>query len=244
MASRGPALLWFRSYLNEHSQHVSIDGFDSPALSISCGVPQGSILGPLLFLIYINDLNKCILNSKVHHFADDTNILYSNKSVKKISLAINSDLTRLSNWLRANKLSLNVKKTEIVIFRSINKEINHKYKFKIDGKKLDFSTSVKYLGLQIDEYLNWKEHISKLRIKLSRAVGILSKLRHFLPLPSLVTIYHALFSSHLTYGCQTWGQGQKVLLNKIQILQNPEYVELRFLLFTLPVTAYIKNFQS
>ena len=107
---RGASYQWFKSYLSDRKQFVSINGFNSSPLSVKCGVPQGSILGPLLFLIYINDLHQSIKTSTVHHFADDTNILHINKSYKKLCLNINHDLTCLSNWLRANKLALNVKK--------------------------------------------------------------------------------------------------------------------------------------
>ena len=107
---RGASYQWFKSYLSDRKQFVSINGFNSSPLSVKCGVPQGSILGPLLFLIYINDLHQSIKKSTVHHFADDTNILHINKSYKKLCLNINHDLTCLSNWLRANKLALNVKK--------------------------------------------------------------------------------------------------------------------------------------
>ena len=107
---RGASYQWFKSYLSDRKQFVSINGFNSSPLSVKCGVPQGSILGPLIFLIYINDLHQSIKTSTVHHFADDTNILHINKSYKKLCLNINHDLTCLSNWLRANKLALNVKK--------------------------------------------------------------------------------------------------------------------------------------
>ena len=101
---------WFKSYLSNCNQHVSINGFDSGLTSINCGVPQGSVLGPLLFLLYINDLNQAIKFCKVHHFADDTNLLYLSNSIKKLNKLVNTDLKHLVNWLNANKISLNIKK--------------------------------------------------------------------------------------------------------------------------------------
>ena len=106
---------WFKSYLSNHKQFVSINGYDSGLAEIKCGVPQGSVLGPLLFLLYINDLNQAIKFCKVHQFADDTNLLYLGKSIKKLNKLVNYDLKTLLYWLNANKISLNVKKTKLVV---------------------------------------------------------------------------------------------------------------------------------
>ena len=101
---------WFKSYLSNRNQYVSINGYESGLAAINCGVPQGSVLGPLLFLLYINDLNQAIKFCKVHHFADDTNLLCLSNSIKKMSKLVNADLKHLLNRLNANKISLNVKK--------------------------------------------------------------------------------------------------------------------------------------
>ena len=114
---KDPALSWFNSYLSNRSQKVTLNGHTSDSRSISCGVPQGSILGPLLFLIYINDMNKAINNSTVYHFANDTNLLYSHKNPNTLKRIMNKDLKSLYEWLCANRLSLNVGKTEFMIFR-------------------------------------------------------------------------------------------------------------------------------
>ena len=115
---RGISNNWFKSYLSNRQQCVSINGYNSELVAMNCGVPQGSVLGPLLFLLYINDLNQAIKFCKVHHFADDTNLLYLGKSIKKLNKLVNIDLKNLLYWLNANKISLNVKKTELVIFKS------------------------------------------------------------------------------------------------------------------------------
>ena len=114
---------WFRSYLSDRQQYVSINGYDSHLTKLNCGVPQGSVLGPLLFLLYITDFNQAIKFCKVHHFADDTNLLYLGKSIKKLNKFVNINLKNLVNWLNRNKISLNVKKTEIVIFKSKKKKL-------------------------------------------------------------------------------------------------------------------------
>ena len=216
---RGLANNWFKSYLSNRQQFVSINGFNSSKKTMKYGVPQGSVLGPLLFLVYINDLHQAIKFSNVHHFADDTNLLVVGNTMKKIQKQINIDLKLLCKWLKANKISLNASKTELIIFRDPKKKTQHELKIKIDGKKLIPSSFVKYLGLLIDGHLNWHAHITALSTKLSRAIGMLYKIRHFVDHPTLRMIYFGIFSSILTYGCQIWGQHNSVS-KKPQILQN------------------------
>ena len=150
---RGIANEWFCSYLKKRKQFVSIQNNMSSIKEILTGVPQGSVLGPLLCLINIKDLHKSIRFSKTYHFADDTSIIQSNPLLDRLSKQVNKDLSNLSNWLRANKLSLNVKKTELVIFRPRKLKIDHSFKFKLDGKRLVPTHCVKYLGVLIDEHL-------------------------------------------------------------------------------------------
>ena len=119
---RGVAYSWFESYLKDRKQYVSINGYSSKHLSISPCVPQGSVLGPLLFLIYINDLRTAIKHCKVHHFSDDTNLLHIIDSIKKLNKTVNSDFRNLTNWLNANKISLNVSKTELILLRPKRKK--------------------------------------------------------------------------------------------------------------------------
>ena len=135
-------------------QYVSINGFNSKLKHISCGVPQGSILGPLLFLIYIDDLNCAIRYCSVHHFVDDRNLLNYNNSVKRINKHFNQDLKNLTDWLNANKICLNVSKTEVFLFKSTTKLADVPLKLKPNGKRLYLTNLVKYLGINIDENLN------------------------------------------------------------------------------------------
>ena len=194
------------------------------------GVPQGSVLGPLLFLIYINDLHNAIKFSTVHHFADDTNLLITDASIKKIQIQMNLDLNFLCKWLNANKISLNASKTEFLIFRHHNKPIMHRknpgdilrpwdVKIKINGKKIQPSRYVKYLGIFIDSHLNWNFHIDQLSTKLSRAVGMLAKIRYYVDHKTLQMIYYGIFSSILHYGSQIWGQSDQSI-SKMEKLQN------------------------
>ena len=120
-------------------------------------MPQGSVLGPLLFLLYINDLHKSICHSSVFHFADDTSLLYSNKNLRKLNKHINHDLSLLCHWLRANKISLKANKTELILFRSPKKIISKTFNFKINRQKISPSSSAKYLGVMLDEHLTFEK---------------------------------------------------------------------------------------
>ena len=203
---RGTANNWFKSYLNNRYQFVSINGAESHPIPILHGVPQGSVLGPLLFLVYINDLHCAINFSSVYHFADDTNLLNISSSVKRTQKQVNLDLKSLYKWLLANKISLNCSKTELVIFHKIGFKTDFNLKIKLNGHKLFPSDSIKYLGVHLDPTLSGKAHCKILASKLRRANGLLSKIRHYVPKRELYSLYHSLFSSHLTYGLQIWGQ--------------------------------------
>ena len=228
---RGLSNEWFKSYLTDRKQFVSINGFNSKILQTNIGVPQGSVLGPLLFLIYINDLNTAIKHSLVHHFADDTNLLHVNSSMKKLNKLLNHDLKSLCNWLKANKIALNVAKTEFLFFRSPTKANIDFPQLKIDGKVLYPSKTVKYLGVYIDEFLSFNQHASYLVDKLRRNNGILSKVRHFVPEDILRSIYFSIFESHLSYCCTIWGQKGNPTVDKLITLQNKA---LRILTFSGP----------
>ena len=217
---RGIGNKWFKSYLDNRQQFVCIDNINSEHKTITCGVPQGSILGPLLFLIYINDLNHAIASSKTFHFADDTSLVISNSNFKTLVKTLNADLKRLSEWLRANKLCLNVLKSELLIFCPPNKKVDPAHKVLLDGKVMIPSKSVKYLGIILDNKLNWSEQVTTLCNRLSRAIGILSKLRYNLPLNTLRMVYHSIFNSLLLYACQIWGLNSQTIKTKIQNLQD------------------------
>ena len=137
-------------------------------------------MGPLLFLLCINDLNLAIKHCKVYHFADDINLLYTNNSIKKLNKLLNKDLKNLTNWVNTNKISLNVDKTEMILFKPTKKHLDCQLKLKLNGKRLYQTSSVKYLGIKIDQYLTWQDHINNIAIKLNKANPILCKARHLL----------------------------------------------------------------
>ena len=238
---RGTANDWFRSYLTNRQQFVSIDGENSTLKLMSHGVPQGSVLGPLLFLIYINDLHNAIKYSKTRHFADDTNLLLANSSMKKIKKQLNIDLKILTAWLKANKISLNASKTEILIFRHPNKPINYDPIIKLDGNRIYPSKYVKYLGILIDPHLTWKYHVKVLAPKLTRAAGMLRKIRHYVPELTLKNIYHAIFSSIMSYGSQIWGQNMNDHIKRIIKLQDRAIRVLNFADYRAPPSELYKK---
>ena len=212
-----------KSYLNNRKQFVSLNGFDSSMADVTCGVPQGSTLGPLLFLLYINDFRLCLSNTSSGHFADDTFIIFNSKKAKTIETVINTELKEVIKWLRLNKLSLNAGKTELIYFHSHanpSKCDLDKIFINFNGVRLNPVDHVKYLGMYIDKYLNWNQHIRELSKKLSQANGILSKLRYNASIEVCIQVYFALFYSKLIYGCNAWGLTNEENINKIQVLQN------------------------
>ena len=185
---RGVCNDWFQSYLSDLKQFVSINGYNSDLMPVIYGVPQGSVLGPLLFLIYINDLHKAIRYCKVHHFADDTNLFHTNTSVKNLNKLANHDMKQLNNWLSANKISRNVEKTELVIFKSPRKVLFDEIKIKLTGKRLYPSNSVKYLGVRIDKFLHWHDQVNNIAVKLNRVNALLLKIRNYVNMKTLRNI--------------------------------------------------------
>ena len=203
---RGISNNWFNSYLSDRKQFVTIDNTDSEHALIEHGVPQGSVLGPLLFLMYINDLHTCIKHCTTRHFADDTNLLHviNKNNNKNASKKLNTDLKSLTHWLLANKISLNSTKTELIFFRKKGTVIP-KSKIKLSGVNLQYSSETKYVGIIFDEHLTFESHRNVLQSKLKRANNLLSISKHYVPSEILLQIYYGQFYSHLTYGCQLWG---------------------------------------
>ena len=217
---RGIAYEWFCSYLKKRQQFVSIENNMSSVKKILTVVRQGPVLGPLLFLIYRNDLNKTIRFSKTYHFAGNTNIIKSKQLLERLSKLVNKDLSNLSNWLRANKLSLNVERTELVIFGPRKLKMDHNFKFKLEGKRLVPTHSVKYLRVFIDEHLLCYKQIAQIKMRLNRAIGMLSKLRTNVNFNILKNTHHSLSASHLQYSTQLWGQKDNETIRTFQKLQN------------------------
>ena len=216
---RGILLKWFESYLTDRKQYVFYNGESSDLKCITCGVPQGSVLGPLLFLIYINDLPNVSDKLKFFLFADDTNIYFECDNLLTMERVINKELEQLNLWLNVNRLALNISKTNFVIFHTFNKTLHHNVTLKINKKAIMQKDYIKYLGVIIDCHLNWKHHILNVSKKISRSIGVMYKLREFMNTKMLKSIYYSLIYSHLVYAIQVWGSACDTELNKILILQ-------------------------
>ena len=213
---RGVPLLWFKSYLENRSQYVEVENVKSNPLTIQCGVPQGSTLGPLLFLIYVNDIPNCLEKPNIRTFADDITLFYSSNSLQDLEKTINEEFKHLLNYCSANKLSANFKKTHYMTISSPQKA----NKLKLNIHNIEEKNYIKYLGIYIDKNLNWAPHIQHINNKLSKNVGILFKLRDFLPINTLKQIYYSLIYPYLHYGIMSWGNTYPSRLTKIQTKQN------------------------
>ena len=178
------------------------------------------MLEPLLFLLYINDLQNSLKFTKSSHFANDTCLTYSNKNPKTLETNLNHDLKNLTQWLRANRLSLNVNKTKLLIFKSkYNKNQYQDMIIKILGTRLEPSTQSNTFCIDIDHNLSWDFHIKEMNAKLSRTNGILSKLQHYVPKKTMLSVYYAPFYSHMTYGSLVWSLTTQKNLDNIFMLQ-------------------------
>ena len=175
-------------------------------------------LGPFLFLLYINDIHLCSNGLQFFLFADDTNILYADKDFKSLEQTVNAELNNLHDWLTTNKLTLNTKKSNLVIFRPKQKKIRYLPQISIfDSKKIE--ESAWNIGVLIDENLSWKNHLDCVITKISKTIGMIAKMRHFVPSSVLKNIYKFLILPYLTYGLVAWGNASKNYLNKIVVLQ-------------------------
>ena len=213
---RGKALDWFTSYFTNRTQYVKLGNVESSFLQIVCGVPQGSTLGPLLFLLYINDLANSSDVLSFRLFADDANIFYATKTSKDLEAVMNSELQKVINYCSLNKLSVNMKKTNFMIITSPQKPAIHN----INILNIERKTSIKYLGIYLDEHLNWKTHIAHVQGKLTKNLGILNQLRNYLNLKMLRQLYYTLIYPYLNYGAMCWGNTYQTNLNKICTKQN------------------------
>ena len=215
------SLRFFASYRGNRSQKCYVNGVLSSASELRCSVPQGSILGPLFFLIYINDLPNCLNTACAKMFAGDTNITISGSSLADLEQKTNLELLNLHCWLKANKLSLNVAKTEFMVIGSRRKllaESHNEINIKLEViSKVDHAKS---LGLNIDNRLSWSNHVNELCKKVTSAIGALRRIRPLISQSTAELIYNSLIQPQFDYCSLVWDGSSDQLSDKLQKLHN------------------------
>ena len=233
---RGTSLKWFESYLRDRVQYVKVGNSNSSCQNVKSGVPQGSVMGPILFLIFFNDL-PCSTLLKVLLFADDTTLIASGKNLSELVNFMNHELKKISAWFRANQMVLHPDKTKFTIFHSKpsnipwddikifideNENLNHDPSLK---KSISFVNhmsdvpAIKFLGVYFDPALNFKYHISQIHKKLTKALFILRRAKNVLTPTALKALYYSTFDCHLTYGNQIYSCADPGSLKGLKILQ-------------------------
>ena len=212
-------LPFLKSYLSECRQCCNVDGFKSSFRPIKCGVPQGSILGPLLFIIYMNDLPNCIEHGHVTMYADDTSSL---KSCRDIEENVIRSMINICDWLKANKLSLNTTKTDFMLIGSThnNKKFDNLLAIRVGNELIRRTHVKKYLGLIVDDTLKWDLHIDYISKKIKKNIGLMKHVKFCIPKESLAMLYKTLVEPYLRYCNTTWGKCGQQLISKLQTLQN------------------------
>ena len=228
---RGVTLSWFQSYLTNREQYVSVDNFKSDKLKLKYSVPQGSILGPTLFILYINDLPNIDKLTQYIFFADDANMIITGYTFEEVSEKVNALLQKIQNWVIGNGLKLNLSKTKYMIFTNKAKQ---NIDVNICGIPIEESECERFLGVLISSNLSWANHINLLASKISRNAGILYKLKDLLPESTLKTLFHSFVQSHLNYCSSVWGLGSKNSTNKLFIAQKKAIRSLRYKLSYRP----------
>ena len=210
---------WFRSYLTGRQQYIKIDeNLETHRQNIVCGVPQGSILGPLLFLLYVNDLPNSSTYLDPVMFADDTNLFLANRSIQELFSIANKELNKISDWFTANKLSLNVTKTKFSLFHKASRKDDIPLKLpilKINNHQIERVESIKFLGVLLDENLCWKDHIKYIENKIAKSIGLLYRAKPYLDKKSLIVLYFSYVHTYLNYANLAWGSTNRTNSKKL-----------------------------
>jgi hypothetical protein len=209
---RGPAHKWVMHYLQDREQYCYLTGHTSKKLTIKCGVPQGSILGPLLFLVYINDLSKFSTIMSALLFADDSNLFVSGPSLAALEVIINDEMPKLVTWLTANRLSLNIGKTHLMVFGKKKNYTMDDINVKINTQSLEVVSKSKFLGVIIDNKLTWKDHTLYISKKISRSIAILSLAKKYLNKPTMIQLYYSFVFPYIYYCNLAWGGASDSIL--------------------------------
>ena len=214
---RGTFLKILMSFVRNRKYFVNVNGMNSNTRTVNIGVPQGSTLGPLLFLIYVNDMENC--SSLLHFtlFADDTTLAYSCNNLLELERTLDSEVLKVTHWLAANKLVLNLSKTHSMLFSF--KRLQQNLAIRINNTHIEEKTVISFLGVQIDNKLNWKAHITQISNKISKSIAILRFLRYCYPQNVLKMIYMSLIYSHINYCNLIWGAAEDGIIEPLFLLQ-------------------------
>jgi exonuclease III len=234
---RGKAYNLLKNYLTNRRQFVRIGNTDGDILENNCGVPQGSILGPTLFIIYINEIFDLNLNGNLQLYADDAVLTYHANSYDDLYVSMSSDLRILNSWFKENHLTLNTKKTQFMIFKTKNTPISNCFDQIAIGNEIIYETKTyKYLGLWLDSNLNFGFHIGKIKNKVAPMIGALKKIRRHVIPEVLDNIYFAHIHSHLTYLICLWGMAGSTKIKVLERLQNKSLKNLKGLPYLFPTS--------
>ena len=218
MKIQGDALDIFRDYLSNRHHSTIVNGNESPPHPLYYGVPQGSILGPILFTLYINDICNVPLHSDICLFADDTALLCSGPDITSTAKNVQEDLNIIADWTRKNTLTINVKKTKYMIISTTHKKYAN-LNLSLNGEALDRARNYKYLGAILDENLSYKGHINQVATTVNHKTRTLRRLGHFLPQKTMIMLYKSLILPHLDYAAMIWGSASDAQLQPLQDLQ-------------------------
>ena len=213
---RGKPLSLIESYLTNRNQYTFVNGCKSTLSRVETGVPQGSVLGPLFFLLFINDLPKttCLETTL---FADDACLSLGSSSLKELQKSVNNELRNVNRWMQNNRLSLNLDKTFYMLIHK--KKYEEELEIKINNVSIQRVTETKYLGIIIDHKLQWKAHIEHVSKKLAKSMWAICRIRDYADLKILNMIYYALAYPHIQYCITTWGGAAKTHLNMLLVKQ-------------------------
>ena len=215
---RGQVLQWFESYLSNREQYTYVNNIYSDARYTNIGVPQGSVLGPLLFLIYVNDIEASVDNTEIRSFADDTNILIFHKNLVNLQLLATHALEKLTKWFEANHLTVNYSKTCFSVFS--NKCTNHIQHLSWNNNKINRVTTARYLGVHVDEKLLWTQHIDFVCKKLTKLTYVFRVLAKYIERTQICQLYFAYVYPHINYAIEVYGACSKTVIKSLQVTQN------------------------
>ena len=240
---RGPPLKWFHSYLKNRTQYTLANGTKSDVRNINYGVPQGSVLGPLLFLLYTNDMPNCLPEShKTRLFADDSNIFITSQSPYTLKNELKTAIGRILRWLEDNKLTVNLNKTQYSIFQTKNMNIpDWLNNIKINNNTIKRVHSARFLGIILDEKLKWDDHVKQLSESLSQIINAFKIIKNYVPEDKKRMLYYAYIYSRIQYGIEMYGTASKKLIKKVQTKQNRAIKVLHNKNFYTPTTQLHKE---